>query len=178
MVSALPKAFPFLFLEPISPLHLFCVLFLADRLRDVFSSDIYTWPVEVLHSRADSEINDGQSGVSGNIRKRCKFLPNQAKGEEVGLVEDYLSYFKDYICQMTMVSHLQTHSIINLFKSCGYCVYHECWHSRILHSERSVVVCFCLSQNYSEFFSIQRSVIGFYNRDGTCLLRGTNCAFK
>jgi len=63
MVSALPKAFPFLFLEPISPLQLLCMLFLVDRLWDVFSSDIYTWPVEVLHSRADSEINDGQSGV-------------------------------------------------------------------------------------------------------------------
>lgn len=78
MVFALPKAFPFLFLEPtlpLSSLHLLCMLFLADMLRDVFSSDIYTWPVEVLHSRADSEINDGQSGVSGNIRKRCKFLP-------------------------------------------------------------------------------------------------------
>lgn len=102
------------------------MLFLADRLWDVFSSDIYTWPVEVLHSRADSEINDGQSGVSRNIRKRCKFLPNEAKGEEVGLVEDYLSYFKDYIFQTTMVSLLQTHSIINLFKPCGYCVYHHC----------------------------------------------------
>lgn len=87
------------------------MLFLADRLWDVFSSDIYTWPVEVLHSRADSEINDGQSGVSRNIRKRCKFQPNQAKGEEVRLVEDYLSYFRHYICQMATVSLLQTHRI-------------------------------------------------------------------
>jgi hypothetical protein len=102
------------------------MLFLADRLWDVFSSDIYTWPVEVLHSRADSEINDGQSGVSRNIRKRCKFLPNQAKGEIVRLVEDYLSYFKHCVCWMTVDSLLQTHSIINHFKPSGYCVYHQC----------------------------------------------------
>ena len=101
MVSALPKAFPFLFLNPPPPpsptLYLLCMLFLADRLREVFSSDIYTWPVEVLHSRADSEINDGQSGVSINIRKRCKFLPHQAKGGKVRLVEDCLYHCQRYV---------------------------------------------------------------------------------
>jgi hypothetical protein len=62
MVSALPKASLFYCLNPPFSSSSLCMVFLADSPREVFSSDGYTWPVEVLHSRADSEINDGQSG--------------------------------------------------------------------------------------------------------------------
>jgi len=29
----------------------------------------------------------------------------------------------------------------------------------------------------SDYFTVQHKLIGFYNRDGECLLRGTNCVF-
>jgi hypothetical protein len=30
----------------------------------------------------------------------------------------------------------------------------------------------------SDYFPIQRKLVGFYNRAGVCLLRGTDCIFK
>ena len=53
----------------------------------------------------------------------------------------------------------------------GYCTYHQAYHSAILYSAHKVCF-FYASQNK------RRLLIGFYNRDGKCLLRGTKWNFK
>jgi hypothetical protein len=40
------------------------------------------------------------------------------------------------------------------------------------------VLVFYEFQNEQEFFTVQLQTTGFYNRDGVCLLRGTNWALK
>jgi hypothetical protein len=39
------------------------------------------------------------------------------------------------------------------------------------------IVCVLLRTN-SDYFPIQHELFGFYNRDGVCLLRGTDWVFK
>ena len=48
--------------------------------------------------------------------------------------------------------------------------------TKILRYARSVSV-LCIRTD-RQFCPIQHSVIGFYNRDGKCLLRGTDWIFK
>ena len=48
--------------------------------------------------------------------------------------------------------------------------------TKILLSARSVSVWYL--RTASQFSPIQHSVIGFYDRDGKCLLRGTEWVFK
>ena len=69
--------------------------------------------------------------------------------------------------------------VINLLKPRGYCMYHQFWLHKIILSSCSVLICFIwISEKDSEFYPIQVSVIGFYNREGKCLLHGTNWIFK
>jgi hypothetical protein len=43
----------------------------------------------------------------------------------------------------------------------------------------SVFMCFVwISEQNSDYFPIQHKLIGFYNRDGVCLLRGRDWIFK
>ena len=37
---------------------------------------------------------------------------------------------------------------------------------------------FYLSENNSDLYHLQHKLIGFYNRDEKCSLRGTNCVFN
>jgi len=51
-------------------------------------------------------------------------------------------------------------------------------HSAILRSAHTVYLCvLCRSQN-SDYFPIQHKLNGLYNRDGACLLRGTDWILK
>ena len=47
----------------------------------------------------------------------------------------------------------------------------------VLHTERIYVFCVDLRTN-SDYFPIQHKLIGFYNGEGECLLRGTDWGFK
>ena len=62
----------------------------------------------------------------------------------------------------------------SLLKPSGYC---QCLYSKILRSAYSVFIFFVWISG-REFWPMQHSVIGFYNRVGRCLLRGTNWVFK
>jgi len=68
---------------------------------------------------------------------------------------------------------------INLLKPRGYCMYHQFWISKILLFSLQFIYMFRMDlRKNSEFCPIQVSVIGFYNREGKCLLRGTNWISK
>ena len=68
---------------------------------------------------------------------------------------------------------------INLLKPTGYVMHHQlnvqqryAMHSRCIH-----VFCIYLRTN-SDMCHLQHKLIGFYNRDEKCLLRGTDWVFK
>ena len=51
-------------------------------------------------------------------------------------------------------------------------------HSTIVHSVHTIYVfCIYVGTN-SDLCHLQHKLIGFYNRDEKCLLRGTNWVFK
>jgi len=41
-----------------------------------------------------------------------------------------------------------------------------------------VYLCVLCGSDNSHYFPIQHQMTGFYNQDGVCLLRGTDCVFK
>jgi len=47
----------------------------------------------------------------------------------------------------------------------------------VLTTQCIYVFCVDLRTN-SDYFTVQHSLTGFYNRDGVCLLRGTDWVFK
>ena len=51
-------------------------------------------------------------------------------------------------------------------------------HSRILHSAHTIYVFYIYLRTNDNFCPIQNKLIGFYNQDEKCLLRGTNWVFK
>ena len=67
---------------------------------------------------------------------------------------------------------------INLLKPTGH-VMHQQFNIQQLHVLSTLYLCIC---NYlrtnSDLRHIQHQMIGFYNRDEKCLLRGTNWVFK
>ena len=67
---------------------------------------------------------------------------------------------------------------INLLKPTGH-VMHQQFNIQQLYVLSTLYLCVLyLSENKSDFCHLQHKLIGFYNRDGKCLLRGTNCVFK
>ena len=58
---------------------------------------------------------------------------------------------------------------------CVYCAVRSTFY--VLPTQCIYVFCVDLRTN-SDYFTVQHWLVGFYNRDGVCLLRGTNCVFK
>jgi hypothetical protein len=77
----------------------------------------------------------------------------------------------------TALSHVLKSSQINLLKPIGY-VMHQRFNIQQLYSLPTLYVfCIYLRTN-SDFFPIQHKLIGIYNRDEKCLLRGMNWVLK
>jgi len=68
---------------------------------------------------------------------------------------------------------------VNRLKSSGKYVYHVLEHGGTLNfaTKCIYVVCMELGTN-SDYFTVQHQVVGFHNRDGVCLLRGTFCILR
>ena len=68
--------------------------------------------------------------------------------------------------------------ILNLLKPTGYVMLQQVKHSTLLRSAHTVFVfCIYLRTN-SDLCHLQHKLIGFYNRVGKCLQRGTDWGFK
>ena len=68
--------------------------------------------------------------------------------------------------------------LLNLLKPTGYVMYQKVKHSTTVRSAHTVFMfCIYLRTN-SDLCRLQHKLIGFYNRDEKCLLRGTNWVFK
>ena len=60
----------------------------------------------------------------------------------------------------------------------GY-VMHQQFNIQQLYALPTLYLCdLYLSENKQQLVRLQRKLIGFYNRDEKCLLRGTNWVFK
>ena len=67
---------------------------------------------------------------------------------------------------------------INLLKPTRH-VMHQQFNIQQLYALPTLYLCVLyLSENNSDLCHLQHKLIGFYNRDGKCLLRGTNWVFK
>ena len=68
---------------------------------------------------------------------------------------------------------------IKLWKPSGHYTYHQVWHSTILRSVHTLYLCVLYgSQNKQRLFPCKALTEWFYNRDGVCLLRGTDWVLK
>ena len=69
--------------------------------------------------------------------------------------------------------------LFNLLKPTGY-VMHQQFNIQQLYALPTLYLCvLCLSENKQRLLChLQHKLIGFYNRDEKCLLRGTNWVFK
>ena len=67
---------------------------------------------------------------------------------------------------------------IILLKPTGY-VMHQQFNIQQLYVLRTLYLCVCIYlRTNSDLCHLQHKLIGFYNRDEKCLLRGTNWVFK
>jgi len=82
------------------------------------------------------------------------------------------------VALLKLLKNLCSFSYINLLKSTA-CVMHQEVNIQefYIHSHSICVFCIYLGTN-SDFCPIQHKLIGFYNRDEKCLLRGTDWVFK
>ena len=70
------------------------------------------------------------------------------------------------------------HFVFNLLKPTGH-VMHQQFNIQQLYVLPTLYLCVLyLSENKQRFYHLQHKLIGFYNRDEKCLLRGTNWVFK
>ena len=66
-----------------------------------------------------------------------------------------------------------------LLKPTAYMMHQQVKQSRIVRSAHTVFICFVfVREQMATFCPIQHKLIGFYNRDEKCLMRGTNRVFK
>ena len=68
-------------------------------------------------------------------------------------------------------------SNINLSKPTGY-VMHQQFNIQQLYVLPTLYLFFIYPRSNSDLRHLQHKLIGFYNRDEKCLLRGTNSVFK
>ena len=69
-------------------------------------------------------------------------------------------------------------SIINLLKPTGH-VIHQQFNIQQLYVLPTLYLFFCIyMRTNSDLCHLQHTLIGFYNRDEKCLLRGTNLIFN
>jgi hypothetical protein len=67
---------------------------------------------------------------------------------------------------------------VNLLNPTGY-VMHQQFNIQQLYALTTLYLCVLyLSEKNSDLCHLQHKLIGFYNRDEKCLLRGTNWVFK
>ena len=70
------------------------------------------------------------------------------------------------------------HQQFNLLNSNGY-VMHQQFNIQQLYALLTLHLCVLyLSENKQRLVPLKHKLIGFYNRDEKCLLRGTNWVFK
>ena len=70
------------------------------------------------------------------------------------------------------------YEIIYLLKPTGYAT-HQQFNIQQLYALPTLYLCVLyLSENKERLVPLQHKLIGFYNRDEKCLLRGTNWVFK
>ena len=70
------------------------------------------------------------------------------------------------------------YSHINLLKPTGH-VMHQQFNIQQLYVLPTLYLCGCIYlRTNSDLCHLQHKLIGFYNRDEKCLLRGTNWVFK
>ena len=68
--------------------------------------------------------------------------------------------------------------MLNLLKTAGY-VMHQQFNIQQLYVLPTLYLCVLyLSESNSDLCHLQHKLIGFYNRDEKCLLRGTNWALN
>jgi hypothetical protein len=68
--------------------------------------------------------------------------------------------------------------IINILEPTGYEM-HQQFNIQQLYALPTLYLCvLCLSEKNSDLCHLQHKLIGFYNRDEKCLLRGTYWIFK
>ena len=73
---------------------------------------------------------------------------------------------------------LSARDILNLSKLTGY-VMHQQFNIQQLYVLPTLYLCVLyLSENKQRLVPLYRKLIGFYNRDEKCLLRGTDWVFK
>ena len=68
------------------------------------------------------------------------------------------------------------HNAINLLNPTGHVMHQQ--HSTTVRSAHIVFVCFVFIWEQTDLCHLQHKLIGFYNREEKCLLRGTNWVFK
>ena len=67
---------------------------------------------------------------------------------------------------------------INLLKPAGH-VMHQQFNIQQLHALPTLYLCVCIYlRTNSDLCHLHHKLVGFYNRDEKCLLRGTNWVFK
>ena len=68
---------------------------------------------------------------------------------------------------------------INYLKPSGQYIYHQLNIKKFYILPTQCIYVFCVDlRTNSDYFPIQHWLVGFYNRDGVCLLRGTDWVFK
>jgi hypothetical protein len=71
-----------------------------------------------------------------------------------------------------------TCSLINLLKPTGYMMHQQVQHSRTVGSAHTEFMFFIYLKTNSDLCHVHHKLVGFYNRDENCLLRGRNWVFK
>ena len=77
-----------------------------------------------------------------------------------------------------MLWHIFMHIFIYLLKPTGH-VMHQQFNIQQLYALPTLYLCVCIYlRTNSDLCHLQHKLVGFYNRDEKCLLRGTNRVFK
>ena len=81
------------------------------------------------------------------------------------------------LSEMTSVNTIVSH-LLNLLKPTGH-VMHQQFNIQQLYVLPTRIYMFCIYLRTNSYLChLQHKLVGFYNRDEKCLLRGTNWVFK
>jgi len=81
-------------------------------------------------------------------------------------------YIYPHVVTKKLIVHFKR---FNLLKPKTYFMYHQLQHSEILCFCPQCIYVFCVDlRTNSDLCHLQHKLIGFYNRDEKCLLRGTD----
>jgi hypothetical protein len=120
---------------------------------------------------------EGAEHVARTETMRCKRnFPVHVRGRRNNFkVGSKHRLFKTFVCTVDGIFS----SLLAFMETSGYYMYHQFNSQQFYDLPTHCIYVFCMDlRTNNDWLPIHHWLTGLYNRDGTCLLRGTNWAFK